>query len=223
MRTRRSIGLAVALAMSGVVAFSACGAESVESTATPGASGPPNTAGPWATVPNSGVHELDIFLVVKPIAAGEPAAAALARGAIRSDRVEQRYRPVTAVNTVEEIEHKQAWVELAPGTVVVNGLFVFDDGTFPVPVVAPPPTVADPPATPQPDGSVPVLAVIREIPRGMTGRAAHAAGLLAPVGVPRHTYPATAFTSADAIGDRVAVMDLAPGTVLFDGLFVPSL
>jgi Flp pilus assembly protein CpaB len=58
------------------------------------------------------------------------------------------------------------------------------------------------------------------IPRGTDGTAAVGDKSITSGQVPQAYYPATAITSADEVQNKVALFDIAPGTILVRGMFV---
>ena len=59
-----------------------------------------------------------------------------------------------------------------------------------------------------------------EIPRGTPGETAADAGDIEEKGIPQDIRPETAITSLDEIQRKVALFDIAPGTVIVQGMFV---
>ncbi len=58
------------------------------------------------------------------------------------------------------------------------------------------------------------------IPRGTEGGVAVTDGSIEATQVPRKFYPSTAIQSTDAVQKKVALFDIAPGTIIVDGMFV---
>jgi pilus assembly protein CpaB len=58
------------------------------------------------------------------------------------------------------------------------------------------------------------------IKRGTEGGVAVSDGSIEATTVPRKFYPATAIQSTDAVQKKVALFDIAPGTIIVDGMFV---
>lgn len=67
---------------------------------------------------------------------------------------------------------------------------------------------------------VQAFVVSNEIPRGTPGETAAQAGDIEEKGIPRDTRPDTAITSLDEIERKVALFDIAPGTVIVQDMFV---
>ena len=67
---------------------------------------------------------------------------------------------------------------------------------------------------------VPVFVAKIDIKRGTDGAAAVADQSIASATIPREFYPATAIQSTDAVQKKVALFDIASGTVIVNGMFV---
>lgn len=192
---------------------------------------PPESSGPVGTYSTSTIDGatvgklVDVYSVAATVPRGTSATDAVAAGSIRRTQIPQQFRPTTAINTTDEIVGKVALFELAPGTIVVQGMFV-DPGAPPAPTATDPPpdpgivptTILAP--TPDADGTVVVFMVADTIRRGTTGDAALERGNVREVRLPAQYRPATAIRATTAISGKVALFDMGPGTIVVTGLFV---
>ena len=233
---RRFLGLATGLAF--VVAVGACseiGTTSASPSSAPGSgiaatsnapsSTPGSGTGPATrnTTPGTRLKLVDAYVATAVIPRGASGADAVGSGGIEVVQIPREFRPETAIHIDDEIVAKVALFQISPGTVIVQGLFI--DPVMPpdarlVPVVPMPTVPARPPATTA-DGGVFVFVAKGPVRRGTKIETAAATGVIGEALAPIEIRPETAITSPDQLVGKVALFDLAPGTIIVDGMFVP--
>ncbi len=67
---------------------------------------------------------VDVFIASGQIKRGAPGQQSVDAGDIKQTQIPQQFRPDTAINTTDEIGPKVALFDIAPGTVIVQGMFV---------------------------------------------------------------------------------------------------
>lgn len=73
---------------------------------------------------NQNAKRVDVFAAKGEIKRGVPGEQATQNGDIAKAQIPQEFRPNTAINTTDEIAKKVALFDIAPGTVIVQGMFV---------------------------------------------------------------------------------------------------
>jgi Flp pilus assembly protein CpaB len=73
---------------------------------------------------NEGAQRVQAFSAKSQIARGTPGDDALANGDIEERGIPQDFRPATAITSTDEIKQKVALFDIAPGTVIVQDMFV---------------------------------------------------------------------------------------------------
>lgn len=73
---------------------------------------------------NKNAARVDVFVAKGEVKRGTPGEDAVKSGAIGSAKIQQEFKPATAINSTDEITKKVALFDIAPGTVVVQGMFV---------------------------------------------------------------------------------------------------
>ncbi|MCU0268723.1 MAG: Flp pilus assembly protein CpaB [Acidimicrobiales bacterium] len=68
--------------------------------------------------------EIEVFVARETVVRGEDGGVALDQGLIQTDVIPQKYYPATAIKSADEIAKKVALFDIAPGTVIVQGMFV---------------------------------------------------------------------------------------------------
>lgn len=73
---------------------------------------------------NNNAKRVDVFVAKGQVKRGTPGETAVKDGSIGSAKIQQEFKPSTAINTTDEITKKVALFDIAPGTVIVQGMFV---------------------------------------------------------------------------------------------------
>jgi pilus assembly protein CpaB len=73
---------------------------------------------------NDNARRVDVFVAKAPVPQGTPGETATADGSVGTSKIPQEFRPATAINSADEIVRKVAIFDIAPGTVIVQGMFV---------------------------------------------------------------------------------------------------
>lgn len=73
---------------------------------------------------NEGAQRVQAFAATNEILRGTPGDDALANGDIEEKGIPQDFRPDTAITSTDEIKQKVALFDIAPGTVIVQDMFV---------------------------------------------------------------------------------------------------
>jgi Flp pilus assembly protein CpaB len=73
---------------------------------------------------NENAKRVEVFVAKGEVKRGVPGEQATQSGDIAQAQIPQEFRPNTAINTTDEIAKKVALFDIAPGTVIVQGMFV---------------------------------------------------------------------------------------------------
>jgi len=73
---------------------------------------------------NNNAKRVDVFVAKNNVKRGTPGETAVRDGSIGGALIQQEFRPATAITTTDEIQKKVALFDIAPGTVIVQGMFV---------------------------------------------------------------------------------------------------
>lgn len=73
---------------------------------------------------NDNAKRVDVFVAKGEVTRGTPGADAVKSSAIGSAKIQQEFKPATSINSTDEIAKKVALFNIAPGTVIVQGMFV---------------------------------------------------------------------------------------------------
>lgn len=73
---------------------------------------------------NEGAKRVEVYVAKGEIKRGVPGEQATQSGDISQAQIPQEFRPNTAISTTDEIAKKVALFDIAPGTVIVQGMFV---------------------------------------------------------------------------------------------------
>jgi Flp pilus assembly protein CpaB len=73
---------------------------------------------------NRNVERVDVFAAKSQVPRGTPGETAVADGSVGAAKIPQEFRPATAITSTDEIQKKVALFDIAPGTVIVQGMFV---------------------------------------------------------------------------------------------------
>jgi hypothetical protein len=200
---------------------------------TPACTGPvPTTASQTVTTPAPPTGTADVNVAMVYVAAGNiprgvDGDSAIAAGLVKVTPIPRQFAPATAIQSTDAIRRKVALFAIAEGAVIVDGMFV-DPGqqsptaTGPVYTTIPTSTTTADPGPPGVEGEamVEVYVVTAEVRRGTEGSAAIAAGQIILTTIDAKYRPSTAITTAGAINSKVALFDLAAGTIIVSGMFV---
>ncbi len=176
---------------------------------------------PTGTSPTPGT--VRVFTATTMIPRGTSGDDALAQGFLVASDVPAPFRPDSAIVSVDTLRRKVALFTIAKGTVIVAGMFVDGGGplaSVPIPQVPPPTAPSSPPSTTA-EGMDLVWVVVDPIPRGTPAVDAVARFSITEKPIDPSARPSTAIVDVRVLGDKVAGYDLAPGTIVVDGTFVP--
>lgn len=73
---------------------------------------------------NKNAERVNVFSAKAEVPRGTPGETAVADGSVGSAKIPQEFRPATAITSTDEIQKKVALFDIAPGTVIVQGMFV---------------------------------------------------------------------------------------------------
>lgn len=73
---------------------------------------------------NKNATRVDVFVAKGEVPRGTPGETAVKDGGIGSAKIQQEFKPATAINSPDEVAKKVALFNIAPGTVIVQGMFV---------------------------------------------------------------------------------------------------
>jgi Flp pilus assembly protein CpaB len=73
---------------------------------------------------NDNAERVDVFVAKSQVPQGTPGDTATSDGSVGTSKIPQEFRPATAINSADEIVKKVAIFDIAPGTVIVQGMFV---------------------------------------------------------------------------------------------------
>lgn len=73
---------------------------------------------------NKNAERVDVFSAKSQVPRGTPGETAVADGSVGAAKIPQEFRPATAITSTDEIQKKVALFDIAPGTVIVQGMFV---------------------------------------------------------------------------------------------------
>lgn len=82
------------------------------------------------------------------------------------------------------------------------------------------PNTTGPSGTQPPEATVTVFVATGVISRGMSGEDAVAQGLVGPAEIPSQFAPSTRILTLDVLSEKVAIFDIAPDTVIVEGMFI---
>jgi pilus assembly protein CpaB len=73
---------------------------------------------------NDNAKRVDVFVAKDDVPQGTPGDTATADGSVGTSKIPQEFRPATAITSADEIVKKVAVFDIAPGTVIVQDMFV---------------------------------------------------------------------------------------------------
>lgn len=73
---------------------------------------------------NNNAARVDVFVAKGEVPRGTPGEEAVKSGAVGSSKIQQEFKPATSINSPDELMKKVALFDIAPGTVIVQGMFV---------------------------------------------------------------------------------------------------
>lgn len=73
---------------------------------------------------NDNAKRVDVFVAKADVPQGTPGETATADGSVGTSKIPQEFRPATAITSADEITKKVAVFDIAPGTVIVQDMFV---------------------------------------------------------------------------------------------------
>lgn len=196
-------------------------APSITTPTTVGASGQGNAPADLSELPDE--PEVSAYVAVEAIPRGTSGTDAVNEHSIRAATAPRSMVPATAVFSPDAVIAKNAVFDIPPGTVIVEGMFV-DPARRARPTTTSAASGAPcPPAAGPADraGRSVVVHVTGAIPAGTSGESAIAAGQVEVATAAPQFVPGAAVHQLVDLCGKFAVFDLAPNTVLVDGLFAP--